>query len=206
MTHEPRGKVAVASQARARARQLLGVGMRSYGVRVAGVDVGGMERNEARGLLEVKVAKPLERAVTVKFGESEHRLAADELEAQSDVDAMVERAIQVSRAAPLPERLWRYVTGGEVEKRVASRISYSEEALDDFVSEVTSQINRDPVDASVTPGPASHARSYWNNLPTRGRSGDAHALLRHRGNLEIYRSVLTIARNCDEPHAVARQR
>jgi hypothetical protein len=127
------------------------------GVRVAGVDVGGLDRDEARGLLESKVSEPLERPVIVKFGDAEYRLGADELEVRADVEAMVDRAVEVSRSGSLPERLWRYASGGEVEKRVGPQIAYSKRALNEFVSEVAAEIDRDPVDASVEAGPASLA-------------------------------------------------
>jgi lipoprotein-anchoring transpeptidase ErfK/SrfK len=125
------------------------------GVRVGGVPVGGLERDEARGLLEVKVAQPVERPVIVKFGDAQYRLGPDELEAHADVEAMVDRAIEVSRSASLPERLWRYVSGGEVDERVQPQVAYSKRALNEFVAEVAGEIDRDPVDARVEPGPAS---------------------------------------------------
>jgi hypothetical protein len=125
------------------------------GVRVAGVDVGGMERHEARQSLRKKVAKPLERPVTVRFDGTKYRLGANKLGIDIDLDAMVDRAVDVSRAGTLPERLWRYATGGEVEKRVAPRLAYSEGALDEFIAEVAAEIDRDPVDASVEPSPVS---------------------------------------------------
>jgi lipoprotein-anchoring transpeptidase ErfK/SrfK len=125
------------------------------GVRVAGVDVGGMERDEARQSLRKKVAKPLERPVTVRFDGTKYRLGANKLGVDVDVEAMVDRAVDVSRTGTLPERLWRYATGGEMEKRVAPRVSYSEEAVSEFIAEVAAEIDRDPVDASVEPSPTS---------------------------------------------------
>jgi lipoprotein-anchoring transpeptidase ErfK/SrfK len=125
------------------------------GVRVAGIDVGGMERDEARQLLRKQVAKPLERPVTVRFDGTKYRLGANKLGVETDLDAMVDRAVTVSRASALPERLWRYATGGELDKRVAPRVSYSEDAVDEFIAEVAAEIDRDPVDASVEPSPAS---------------------------------------------------
>lgn len=125
------------------------------GVRVAGVDVGGLERDEARQLVRKNVAKPIERPVRVKFDGTDYRLGAGELGIETDVEGMVDRAVEVSREGTLPERLWRDATGGDVDKRVAPRITYSKEALDEFIAEIAAEIDREPIDASVEPGPAS---------------------------------------------------
>jgi lipoprotein-anchoring transpeptidase ErfK/SrfK len=125
------------------------------GVRVAGVDVGGLDREEAVQLLRKRVVKPLKRPVTVEFEGSDYQLGADELKVRADIDGMVDRAVEASRSGILPERLWRYATGGEVNERVPSKITYSTEAVDGLLSEVSAAIDRDPVDASVDPGPSS---------------------------------------------------
>jgi hypothetical protein len=125
------------------------------GVRVAGIDVGGLDREEASRLLRKRVVKPLKRPVTVEFEGSAYQLGADELKVRADIDGMVDRAVEASRSGILPERLWRYATGGEVDERVPSKITYSTEALDGLVAEVSAGIDRDPVDASVDPGPSS---------------------------------------------------
>jgi lipoprotein-anchoring transpeptidase ErfK/SrfK len=52
-------------------------------------------------------------------------------------------------------RLWRYATGGEVDREIAPRISYSADALDGFVAEVSDAIDRAPQDATVEPSPDS---------------------------------------------------
>ena len=125
------------------------------GVQIAGIDVGGMEAEEARRTLRREIARPLDRPVTVRYDGTRYRLSPDKLELDVDVKGMVDRALSASRDGSLPVRVWRYATGVEVDERVAPRITHSEEAVDEFVATVASEIDRDPVDAEVQPGPAS---------------------------------------------------
>lgn len=148
------------------------------GVRVAGVYVGGLDRDEARQLLRRKVSKPLNRPVTVKFDGADHRVGAKQLSIETDLDGMVDRAVEVSREGTLPERLWRYTTGGEVDKRVRPQISYSKEALDEFIGEIAAEIDREPVDASVEPGPASLGTVEGSN-GRAVRAGELRQRLEH---------------------------
>lgn len=55
----------------------------------------------------------------------------------------------------MPARLWRYASGGEVDKRIRPEITYSKQALDDFVAEIDDQVYQAPVDASIEPTPSS---------------------------------------------------
>jgi lipoprotein-anchoring transpeptidase ErfK/SrfK len=68
---------------------------------------------------------------------------------------MVDAALDASRSDGLPTRVWRYATGGSVDREIAPQIAYSAQALDDFLGQVAEQIDRPARDASVTPTPAS---------------------------------------------------
>jgi lipoprotein-anchoring transpeptidase ErfK/SrfK len=57
----------------------------------------------------------------------------------------------VSRRGGISDRLLRYASGGEVNEDVTPRVSYSREAVDDFIAEIAGDINRDPVNASIEP-------------------------------------------------------
>jgi lipoprotein-anchoring transpeptidase ErfK/SrfK len=119
------------------------------GVEIAGVDVGGMQADEARDLVRAEVVEPLRKPVTVAFEGVKYQLSPAKLQVAADIDGMVDRAIEASRDGGLPGRLWRYATGGEVSKEIVPRITYSEEAMNKFIDTVAAEVNRDPVDASV---------------------------------------------------------
>jgi lipoprotein-anchoring transpeptidase ErfK/SrfK len=125
------------------------------GVRVAGVELGGMSSVEASRTLRREVARPHQRPFVVSFRGRDFTITARTLETQADVEGMVDGALSVSREGGLPGRLWRYVTGGEVNRDLPPIVSYSDEALDAFVGRVVSRLNQAPVDASVEPSPIS---------------------------------------------------
>ena len=119
------------------------------GVEIAGVDVGGMQVDEARKLVRAEVVEPLRKPVTVTFEDVKYRLSPEKLEIAADINGMVDKALEASREGGLPNRLWRYATGGEVSEEIEPRIRYSEEALGELINTVAAEVNRDPVDASV---------------------------------------------------------
>jgi lipoprotein-anchoring transpeptidase ErfK/SrfK len=125
------------------------------GVRVGDVDVGGLSADQARTRLRARLGEPLERGVTVKFEGTDYTLSPDRLELRVDIDGMVDSALDASRSGVLPTRVWRYATGGSVDREIAPQLTYSAQALDGFLGEVADEINRPPSDATVSPGPAS---------------------------------------------------
>jgi lipoprotein-anchoring transpeptidase ErfK/SrfK len=127
----------------------------AQGVEIADVDVGGLNADEARQLIRSEVVEPLRKPVTVTFEDVKYRLSPEKLGVTADLDGMVDRAVEASREGGLPGRLIRYATGGEVDEQISPRISYSKEAMDEFIAEVSAQVNREPVDATIEPTPAS---------------------------------------------------
>ena len=147
------------------------------GVRVGDVDIGGLSTDQARGRLHARLAKPLERPVTVTFEGTRYKLSPGRLELHTDLDGMVDAALDASRSGGLPTRVWRYATGGSVDREIAPQIAYSAKALDGFLSEVIEQINRPARDATVSPSPSS-----LNVVPARDgvtvRADDLRSRLR----------------------------
>jgi lipoprotein-anchoring transpeptidase ErfK/SrfK len=125
------------------------------GVRVADVDVGGLSTDQARTKLDAHMAKPLEKPVTVTFEATKYTLSPKRLELHANVDGMIDSALEASRSDGLPTRVWRYATGGSVDREIAPQIDYSSHALDSFLSDVAKQVNRPARDATVSPAPAS---------------------------------------------------
>ena len=125
------------------------------GVTVGGVDVGGQSTDDAKRMLRAKLVEPLEHPVTVTFEEQKFTLSPDEIDVRADIDGMVDEAQDASQEGGLPSRLVRYATGGEVDREITPRISYSNDAVDDFIAGVGAKVNRDAQDATVDPTPTS---------------------------------------------------
>ncbi len=125
------------------------------GVTVGGVDVGGESTDDAKRMLRAKLVEPLEHPVTVTHEKQKFTLSPEEIDVRADIDGMVDEAQDVSQEGGLPSRLVRYATGGEVDREITPRISYSNDAVDDFIAGVAAKVNRDPQDATVDPTPTS---------------------------------------------------
>jgi lipoprotein-anchoring transpeptidase ErfK/SrfK len=125
------------------------------GVKIGGIDVGELDSDEAKGEIQEGLVEPLDKPVTVTHDGTKYVLKPDQLGLRADVDGMVDQAIAASREDALPARLWRYASGGEVDRTIRPRIDYSEEELTDFVAKIEADVNAEPQNASVEPGPAS---------------------------------------------------
>ncbi len=125
------------------------------GVRVGGVDVGGLTSDQAKHKLRARLVDPLDKPVTVTFAGTRYTLSPDKLQVHADIDGMVESALDASRSGGFPVRVWRYATGGSVDREITPQIAYSANALDQFVAQVAQQVNRKPQDATIAPTPSS---------------------------------------------------
>jgi hypothetical protein len=67
------------------------------GITVAGGDVGGMRAEEAKPLVERRVAPSLERPVTVTYGSRKFTLTPEGARLRADVDGTVDAAIEEGR-------------------------------------------------------------------------------------------------------------
>jgi hypothetical protein len=119
------------------------------GVTVAGVDVGGMRADRAADKLRRTLGPGLERPVRVAVAGKRLKLTAGRAHLVADVDGMVDAALDASRDGGLPARVWRGLTGGDVDRQVEARVTYSRVEVQRFVRRVRRQVNRKPRDADV---------------------------------------------------------
>ncbi|CAN5590499.1 hypothetical protein BH10ACT11_BH10ACT11_10970 [soil metagenome] len=136
------------------------------GITIGGIDVGGMTSDEARQAVNHQLIDPIDKPITVKFDGTRYNLNPDNLGVTADVKSMVDRALAASKDGGLPTRVWRYVSGGEVDKSIEPDFAYDKTAIGDFVGKIAADINQDPVDAYVDPTPTSVD-------PTPGQDGVA---------------------------------
>jgi lipoprotein-anchoring transpeptidase ErfK/SrfK len=142
------------------------------GMRIGGVDVGGLSANDARALLQRELVAPLERTVVVRSADRRFRLTAREAKLQVNAGELVEQAVEASREGSFLSRAWRDVTGGKVDREVAPRIEYSKKAVQRLVDRVRVTVSRPAQDAAVD---ISTTRVEVKASET-GRSIDARAL------------------------------
>lgn len=121
----------------------------AHGVRVAGVDVGGMRESAARDKLEAELGPETARPVVVSIAGRRFRLRAARSGVVPDARAMAAEAVARSRSGKLPSRVWRGLTGGDVKAELLPRVNYSEPAVRRFVREVARKVNRPVRDARL---------------------------------------------------------
>lgn len=121
------------------------------GVTIAGVDVGGMDAEEAKAEVHRELLAPLKHTLKVQLDDETWTLPGEKLKIRANIDEAVEEAVDESQEGGLPTRLVRYVSGGELDKPVTAELDYSKSAINRFVRHVAEEVNRDPVNASVEP-------------------------------------------------------
>ena len=95
------------------------------GVRVGGISIGGLSTDQARHRLQQRLVAPLDKPVTVSFEGKKYVLSPDKLQLHADIDGMLDSALDASRSGGFPTRVWRYATGGSVDREIAPQIAYS---------------------------------------------------------------------------------
>jgi lipoprotein-anchoring transpeptidase ErfK/SrfK len=119
------------------------------GVKVAGVDVGGLRASAAKRKLGEELAGRLDRPVRLAVAGRRFRLTPQRASLAVDVDGMVDEALERSRSGGLPGRFWRDITGSAVNADLEGRVTYSAVSMRRFVRHVKRSIDRLPRDAAV---------------------------------------------------------
>lgn len=119
------------------------------GVTVAGVDVGGLTREQAEQRLSGRVEEPALRAVRVHVAGRTVTLPAARAGVRVGTTAAVTRAWQAGRQGTLLRRGWRIVTGGAVTHDEPMPVTYSHAAVRAFVARLARRVRREPRDAEL---------------------------------------------------------
>jgi lipoprotein-anchoring transpeptidase ErfK/SrfK len=143
------------------------------GVTIGGVEVGGMDAEQAERAVRRQLLAPLRHSLRVGYDGQTWSLSGKRLKVRADLPSAVDEALDVSRDGGLPGRVVRYVTGGEVEEAVPADVAYSRRAINRFVRRVAAEIDREPRDATVeasgsslTVVPQENGRKLRDNLLT----------------------------------------
>jgi lipoprotein-anchoring transpeptidase ErfK/SrfK len=144
------------------------------GVTIGGVAVGGMDAAEAKRAVRSQLLAPLRHSIRVGYDGQSWKLSGKALDLHADLENAVDQALAKSREGGLPGRLVRYVTGGEVDKRVSAHVTYSQRAVNRFVGKVADAVDREARDATVAATgsslhvvPAENGRKLRDKLLTR---------------------------------------
>ena len=162
------------------------------GVRVAGVDVGGMSADKARAVLRERLLSRLHRPVVATYDGRRVVLSARRAGVAVNVESAVDAALAASRDGSFVSRVAREVTGGSVHADVRPRVVYSRLAVAHFVAQIGDGFDRPARDASIDFSPTSLK-------PVTGQDGVT--VERRPLRSAIVRALVTP----DAPHTVAVQ-
>lgn len=162
------------------------------GVRIQGIDVGGLSVADARTKLRRELVEPLDDPITIRLGEKRYRLTARQARLGVSVDTSVREALARSREGWFVTRTVRSLTGGELDERLPVVVTYDRSAVDKLVARIGKAAAKPAVDAKAdiglagvgvqrsAPGrrlrnPAGLRRSLLRRLRTIRLGGTLHA-------------------------------
>jgi lipoprotein-anchoring transpeptidase ErfK/SrfK len=122
------------------------------GVSAGGVDLSGMNPNQARETLRRELAAPLQKPVVVKYAGHRYKLSPARARVRVNTDDMVRQALDASHKGNLLTRTARAITGGSVNARIPVEVTYSKRAVARFGKSVQRSIDEDARDATITFG------------------------------------------------------
>jgi lipoprotein-anchoring transpeptidase ErfK/SrfK len=148
------------------------------GVRVAGVNVGGMTRAQALQKVRQELSPRLSRTVVVTAHGHRFHLTAQRAQVSADIDGMVAKAVHDSRQGNIIQRSWRGITGGKIDESIRLELSYNDRAVRSLVRHIARRINQPAKDASVTPS-AGGLSTVSSHVGYALQSRDLRARLEH---------------------------
>jgi len=119
------------------------------GVRIAGIDVGGMSVAQAHASLDAEYLAKLRQPIVVRDGDKEFRLTAKESKVAADVGTLVDQALEAGRKDGILTRTWRRIRGGSLDQDLAPQATFDKSAAVRLVDRVRRATDRAPVDATV---------------------------------------------------------
>jgi lipoprotein-anchoring transpeptidase ErfK/SrfK len=124
------------------------------GVTIAGIAVGGKTPDEARAVLHRHVLDGLQRPIKVHHANKTWVLGPREAHLAVNLDALVDEAVAAGDEGNLLSRSWRRLTGGEVERSLRPRVTYSDKAVIRLIDKVRGSVERDAVNAKASMDPS----------------------------------------------------
>lgn len=121
------------------------------GVRVAGIDLGGLKPDAARRRIYGALLAPLKRPVTVHFGTQTFAISPRQAGFNLDVNALVERAQARSRSGSIFARAPRELFGGSVNAEIPAVVHYDHAVVRALIARVRAAVDRPALDASAQP-------------------------------------------------------
>ena len=119
------------------------------GAVVAGVDVGGMTKQEAVKAVKKSIGPKLKKEVTLSFGKEEWTVTPKELGARNNARGAVKAALAASEEASFRDLAEMRFFDEELDISEAVSIRQSKKGAEEFVAGLEKEVNQAPVDAAI---------------------------------------------------------
>ncbi|GAC1318177.1 MAG: hypothetical protein NVSMB25_07230 [Thermoleophilaceae bacterium] len=119
------------------------------GVRVAGIDVGGMSAARARSVVRAHLRTLLGAPVVATYASRSFSLSPQAAGVRADVSGMVDAAIARGRGGWFVGRTLDVLTGRSLDQSIPAKLTFSHRAVSAFVSRIAAAVDRSPRDATV---------------------------------------------------------
>ena len=154
------------------------------GIRIGGIDVGGMDRAAAAARLHRLAVAPQRRDLRVHTATKTFVVTAAELRVTADVDEALDQALAASRRGWIGARVARSLEGAEVHRALPLTTHYAPGVLPALVAKVAATSYVAPVDATVKP----HADHLERVAAREGSRVDTGALFHSLESAAQHRS------------------
>jgi lipoprotein-anchoring transpeptidase ErfK/SrfK len=154
------------------------------GIRIGGIDVGGLNRAAAAERLHRLVVAPQRRSLRVHAPSKTYVVTATQLRVTADVDAALDRALADSRHGWLGARVVRSLGGRRLHEALPLKTHYARGVLPRLVAKVAATSYVAPVDATVKP----HVDRLERVASREGSRVDTSALFRSLESAAQHRS------------------
>src|SRR4051794_22558691 len=121
------------------------------GLKIDGVPVGGLSREQARGKLAHEAVAPRRRALVVHAGTRTFTVPASRLRVTVDLDAALDRAVAKTRSGWIGSRVVHDLTGRRLDEDLPLISSAAPGVVAHVASVVARGVGRAPRDAAVAP-------------------------------------------------------
>jgi lipoprotein-anchoring transpeptidase ErfK/SrfK len=120
------------------------------GIRIGGIDVGGLDTARAAQRVRSAYASRLRRPLVVRYRGRRFVLTARRLHLGLNAGASAQQALDRTRSANFFTRAVRSLTGGEIHADIEPQLSFSGESVARFAAHIARAVNRAPRDAGIS--------------------------------------------------------
>jgi lipoprotein-anchoring transpeptidase ErfK/SrfK len=120
------------------------------GLKVGGVNVGGLSVERAAERVRAAYAQRIRRPVVVRYRGRRFVLSARQLHLSIDARGSAQAALDRTRSADFFTRAFRSLTGGELHADIDPQLRFSGAAIARFATHVAHQLNQPARDASIS--------------------------------------------------------